>query len=178
MEQKKSTLAALLKDKPRRGRPLRQVSRQNVYVALTEIEKAQIDEITHRLPSMLKRADVPDLAITILGIRLESMRRHVADRTREIPEGITDLESLYLLWDIPLPEKNTDAQWTSIRVSPQPAIELGRAHGVLNALFGVNRSQVFVLGLRLLSHALVNELKSKPYRSFQEMQQLMERIYL
>lgn len=178
MEQKKSTLAALLKDNPKRGRPIRQVSRQNVYVALTEAEKEQIDKITQRLPATIKRADVPDLAIMLLAIRLESMRRRVADRTREIPEGITDLDSLYLLWDMPLPEKNIEPQWTSIRVSPQQAIELGRAHGVLNALFGVNRSQVFILALKLLAYALSNELKSKQYRSSQELQQLMEQFYL
>lgn len=37
--QRPSTLAALLKEKPRRGRPSHNVSRQNVYVALAKSQK-------------------------------------------------------------------------------------------------------------------------------------------
>ncbi len=149
-----STLAALLKDKPKRGRPRRNVSRQNVYVALSEDQKEYMNDLVARLPKGLVRADLPDLAISILAARLEALRRDVADRDREIPEGVTDLESLYLLWDLPLPSEETDTNWTSIRVSPQQAIELGRAHGTLKAVFGGNRSQTFSLGLTLLAQFL------------------------
>ncbi len=149
--QKDSTLAALLKEKPKRGRPRRDVSRQNVYVALTVNEKAHMRSLSKELPTSIARADVPDLAVTILSARLEAMRRAVADRNREIPEGVTDFDSLYLLWDMPLPDNSVERKWTSIRLSPQEAIELGRVQGTLNAAFGATRSDTFGLGLALLT---------------------------
>jgi pimeloyl-ACP methyl ester carboxylesterase len=82
---------------------------------------------------------------------LARLRRALADRNREIPEGVNDLLSLYLLWDLSLPPKRIEEKWTSIRVSPQQAIELGRVHGTLNAAFGANRSDIFGLGLALLA---------------------------
>ena len=145
------TLSALLKEKRRRGRPPRAVSRQNVYVALSEEQKRHMDYLaTSYLPDNLSRADLPDIAVTILTARLEALRRAVSGRNREIPEGITDLESLYLLWDLSLPPENEDGKWTSIRLSPQQAIELGRVHGTLNAIFNANRSQTFGLAMALL----------------------------
>ena len=157
-ERKASTLAALLEEKPKRGRPPRAGSRQTVYVALTQEQNERLSEMSGMLPDGLVRADLPDLAITILSARFEALRRAVADREREIPEGITDLESLYLLWDLPLPpHEEANNKWTSIRVSPQQVIELGRVHGTLNAVFNANRSQTFELALVLLSQFLENE---------------------
>jgi len=152
-----STLAELLKDKPKRGRPPHLVSRQNVYVALTSEEKEEMKRLATFLPNDLSRADLPDLAIAVLTARLEALHRAVADRNREIPEGVTDLESLYLLWDLALPAKQSERKWTSIRVSPQESIELGRAHGTLNAAFGANRSETFSLALILLAQFLETE---------------------
>ncbi|RMG97003.1 MAG: hypothetical protein D6706_09170 [Chloroflexi bacterium] len=156
-KKRESTLAALLKEKPKRGRPPRPVSRQNVYVTLTDTQKQEMKRLAGFLPGKLNRADVPDLAISVLAARLEALRRAVADRTREIPEGITDLESLYLLWDLPLPTGEAEQKWTSLRVSPQQVIELGRAHGTLHAAFGANKSQTFVLALALLAQFLETE---------------------
>lgn len=155
-----STLAALLKDKPKRGRPTRAVSRQNVYVALTQAEKEAMDALADYLPSRFSRADVPDLAVGVLTTRLEALRQAVSGRNREIPEGVTDLESLYLLWDLTLPTavKDGKRKWTSIRLSPQPAIELGRVHGTLNAAFGANRSETFSLALALFAQFIDNVL--------------------
>jgi hypothetical protein len=149
-----STLAALLKEKPKRGRPSHPISRQNVYIALTPLQKQTIKQLAANLPEGIVRADVPDLTITALTVRLEGLHRAMADRNRTIPEGVTDLESLYLLWDLPLPRKDEEATWTSIRVSPQQVIDLGRAHGTLNAAFGTTRSETFVLGLSLLAQYL------------------------
>jgi len=149
-----STLAALLEEKPKRGRPPRNVSRQNIYVALSGVQKEGMSQLAARLPKGLVRADLPDLAISFLAAQLEGLRRDVADRDREIPEGVTDLESLYLLWDLPLPANPNSSKWTSIRVSPQQAIQFGRAYGILNAVFGANRSEVFSLGLALLTQFL------------------------
>ena len=195
-EQKVSTLKDLLRDKPRRGRPRRMVARQNVYVALRPEQKALIDALGERLPLGLGRPDVPDLAVSVLTARLEALRSAVAGRTREIPEGVTDLESLFLLWDVPPPAGHAAAgqgsgerprraapssgaaratsagatvarspagaagegapaeRWTSIRLSPQQVLELGRAHGTLNAAFGASRSDVFGLALVLLAQFL------------------------
>ena len=149
-----STLAELLKEKPRRGRPPREVSRQNVYVMLRPGEKALMKQLTSLLPTGIKRADLADLAITAVTVRLEALRLALTGRNREIPEGITDLDSLYLLWDIPLPETPPAEKWTSIRVSPQQVIELGRAHGALNGAFGATRSETFSLGLAILAKYL------------------------
>jgi hypothetical protein len=149
-----STLAALLKEKPKRGRPSHPISRQNVYIALTPPQKQAMKQLAANLPEGIVRADVPDLTITALTVRLEALHRAMADRNRTIPEGVTDLESLYLLWDLPLPPKGEEATWTSIRVSPQQVIDLGRAHGTLNAAFGATRSESFVLGLSLLAQYL------------------------
>ncbi|MCB9420385.1 MAG: hypothetical protein H6667_11290 [Ardenticatenaceae bacterium] len=153
-ERKASTLAALLEEKPKRGRPPRAVSRQTVYVALSQTQKDRLGELASLLPQGLSRADLPDLAISILSTRFEALRRAVADRDREIPEGVTDLESLYLLWDLSLPTDDPDIKWTSIRVSPQQVIDLGRVHGILNAVFNANRSKTFDLALMLLSQFL------------------------
>lgn len=153
-EPRVSTLKDLLREKPRRGRPRRQVARQNVYVALHPEQKAQLDELAGLLPSALARADLPDLAVSVLTARVEALRTAVTGRTREIPEGVTDLESLYLLWDVPLPNREPADKWTSIRLSPQQVLELGRVHGTLNAAFGANRSEVFGLALALLAQFL------------------------
>jgi hypothetical protein len=153
-DQKDSTLAALLREKrTRRGRPRHAVSRQNVYVALTPEQKAIMKRLADVLPECVQRADIPDLAITLLTVHLESLRRSVAGRNREMPEGITDIGALYLLWDLALPESTEEARWTTIRVSPQQGIDLGRDHGGLHALFGASRSDVFGLGLALLEQA-------------------------
>lgn len=153
-EPRVSTLKDLLKDKPHRGRPRRQVARQNVYVALHPEQKAMIDRLGEQLPQGLGRADVPDVAVSVLTARVEALRTAVAGRTREIPEGVTDMESLYLLWDLPLPRRDPAEKWTSIRLSPQQVLELGRLHGTLNAAFGANRSEVFGLALALLAQFL------------------------
>lgn len=149
-----STLKELMRDKPRRGRPRRQVARQNVYVALHPEQKTQLDELAALLPDGLVRADLPDLAVSVLTARVEALRTAVSGRTREIPEGVTDLESLYLLWDVSLPRREPAEKWTSIRLSPQQVLELGRVHGTLNAAFGANRSEVFGLALALLAQFL------------------------
>ncbi|HOU42515.1 MAG TPA: hypothetical protein PK829_14705 [Promineifilum sp.] len=156
-EQKVSTLKELLRDKPRRGRPRRMVARQNVYVAMRPEQKGLMDALGERLPLGLGRPDVPDVAVSVLTARLEALRSAVAGRTREIPEGVTDLESLFLLWDLtpPQPEAaGAPERWTSIRLSPQQALELGRATGTLNAAFGAGRSEVFGLALALLAQFL------------------------
>lgn len=156
-EQKVSTLKDLLRDKPKRGRPRRMVARQNVYVVLHPEQRAQMDALAERLPPGLGRPDLPDLAVSVLTARMEALRTAVAGRTREIPEGVTDFESLYLLWDVPPPPRaadQADERWTSIRLSPQQVLELGRLHGTLNAAFGANRSEVFALALALLAQFL------------------------
>jgi hypothetical protein len=177
-KRKESTLAALLEEKAGRGRPRRPVSRQNVYVALSKEQKQQMQRLAKRLPEGLGRADLPDMAINLLATRMELLRQAVAGRNREVPEGITDLDSLYLLWDLSLPSVENEAKWTSIRLSPQQVIELGRVHGVLNALFGSNRSQVFGLSLSLLEHFLDHELANKRYNSLEEVDEWISRIYL
>ncbi len=149
-----STLKELLREKPRRGRPRRMVARQNVYVALHPAQKAQMDALARLLPQQLGRADLPDLAVSVLTARVEALRSAVVGRTREIPEGVTDLESLYLLWDVSLPDREPADKWTSIRLSPQQVLELGRVHGTLNAAFGASRSEVFGLALALLAQFL------------------------
>lgn len=172
-KRRSSTLAALLEDKPKRGRPQRDVKRQNVYVALSTSQKQMMKELAQQLPDGLGRADLSDLAVSILAARLEALRRAVAGRNREIPEGITDLASLYLLWDLPLPPKEPDQKWTSIRLSPQPSIELGRAHGTLNAVFGASRSQTFELALMLLAQFL----EDYPQAELIDLAKLREKIF-
>lgn len=172
-----NTLAALLKEKPKRGRPPRQVSRQNVYVALTKSQRKQITAMAKLLPESLSRADIPDMAVNLLSVRMESLRQAVSGRNREMPEGIVGLDSLRLLWDLPLHEDG-DAKWTSIRLSPQQVISLGRVHGILNALFGATRSDVFDLALALLYQFLNGEGGNNSYQSLEEINELMTRIYL
>ena len=176
--QRASTLAALLKDKPKPGRPSRNVSRQNVYVALANSQKKQMKQLADLLAQEINRADIPDLAISVLSARLEALRRAVADRNREMPEGITDLESLYLLWDLPLPtSEEKEPRWTSIRVSPQQVIELGRAHGTLNAVFGANRSQIFSLALSLLEQLIEDHPMIQQYASAEELRKRIIDLY-
>ena len=171
------TMAALLKEKPKRGRPRRAVARQNVYVALSQKQKKLMKQMAAQLPKGLVRADIPDLAITTLAVRMEALRRAVADRHREIPEGITDLESLYLLWDLPLPLPD-ETRWTSLRVSPQEAIELGRVQGTLHVIFGVTRSETFSLALALLQQLLEDYPLAKQTMTLDEMRQKITSIYL
>ena len=66
-----STMAALLEEKPKRGRPRDAVSRQNVYVALRPEEKAIMKQLVDYLPNGLKRADLADLAVSALTARLK-----------------------------------------------------------------------------------------------------------
>ncbi len=177
--QKESTLAALLRDKPRRGRPPREVSRQNVYVALSETQKKKVSALAVKLPPGFARADIPDMAMMVLSTRMEGLRRAVAGRTRDIPEGITDLESLYLLWDVRMPKiRDGEARWTSIRVSPQQAIDLGRIHGTLNVLFGATRSDVFTLALELLRSFIENDFDEQQVESLADMRERIADHYL
>lgn len=176
---KESTLAALLRDRPRRGRPPREVSRQNVYVALSKGQKELFGALAARLPRGIVRADIPDLAVMVLSTRMEGLRRATSGRTREIPEGITDLESLYLLWDLPPSKDNKDEKrWTSIRVSPQQAIDLGRVHGTLNVLFGATRSDVFALALEMLDQFVAEDFAGEEVESLAEMRDKIVRVYL
>lgn len=176
--QRPSTLAALLKDKPKRGRPSHNVSRQNVYVALSKFQKKQMRQLAGLLAKEIGRADIPDLSITVLSARLEALRRAVADRNREMPEGITDIESLYLLWDLPLPAASEkEPSWTSIRVSPQQVIELGRAHGTLNAVFGASRSQTFSLALSLLEQLIEDHPLIQQYTTVEELRKYIIELY-
>lgn len=175
---KDSTLAALLRDRPKRGRPRREVSRENVYIELSEEQKQLMSDLGESLPEEIVRADVADLSIMVLAARLEALRRAVAGRTREIPEGITDLDSLYLLWDLPSPDEDVERRWTSIRVSPQQSIDLGRAHGTLNALFGATRSEVFGLGLALLSHFVTHEYSDNGISTLPEMKEHIRDLFL
>jgi hypothetical protein len=178
-DESKSTLSALLKDKPRRGRPKHAVSRQNVYVELSDEQKSLMRELAKKLPKPVRRADIPDLATALLSARLEQLRRSVEGRNREMPEGIVELISLYLLWDLPVPRDVSGAKWTSIRLSPQQVVQLGRVHGVLNALFGASRSQVFSLGIALLEAALENELATlTKIATVQEMKERIIKVYL
>jgi hypothetical protein len=177
-KRKQSTIAALLEDKPKRGRPPRAVSRKNVYVALAESQKEEILLMAANFPRGLYRSDIPDMAVNLLATRLDVLRQSVADRNRDIPEGVTDLDSLYLLWDVPLPSYKEEAKWTSIRLSPQQAVQLGRAHGALNALFGANRSAVFSLSFALLQQFLSIDLAGKQYTSLSEVDDWVTRIYL
>lgn len=170
-----STLKELMRDKPRRGRPRRQVARQNVYVALHPEQKTQLDELAALLPDGLGRADLPDLAVSVLTARVEALRTAVTGRTREIPEGVTDLESLYLLWDVSLPRREPAEKWTSIRLSPQQALELGRVHGTLNAAFGANRSEVFGLALALLAQFLERHPLSEAVMGLSDVREMIFR---
>jgi hypothetical protein len=178
--QKESTLAALLRDRPRRGRPRREVSRQNVYVALSKSQKETLGGLAKRLPGGFARADVPDLAIIVLSTRMEGLRRATSGRTREIPEGITDIESLYLLWDLRRSrDDREEKRWTSIRVSPQQAIDLGRVHGTLNVLFGATRSDVFALALELLHHFVTDDsLNDQKLESMADIRKKIADLYL
>jgi len=175
----KGTLSELLKEKPRRGRPPHAVSRQNVYVALTERQKALMSALGKRLPAGLSRADVPDLAVSVIAARFEGLRRATAGRTREIPEGVTDLHSLYLLWDVRPPGHDEgEARWTSLRLSPQLAMELGRLQGALNMRFGSNRSEVFALSLALLERYVNNDMSGREDGSLSELRDEIANIYL
>ena len=177
-KQRSSTLAALLKEKPKRGRPRRDVDRQNVYVALTRQQKETMKRLANQLAPHIVRADIPDLAITALAARMEALRRAVADRNREMPEGVTDLESLYLLWDLSIPPKYDEEKWTSLRVSPQQAIELGRLQGTLNAIFGSNRSDTFTLGLILLEQVIEDYELYKEGLVLEDLRRKINSIYL
>lgn len=110
-----------------------------------------------------------------------SLRSPSPGRRRSQPrnaKGITDIESLYLLWDLPLPSTSeTEPAWTSIRVSPQQVIELGRAHGTLNAVFGANRSQTFSLALSLLEQLIEDHPLIQQYTTVEELRKYIMELY-
>ncbi|HFC12477.1 MAG TPA: hypothetical protein ENJ56_06495, partial [Anaerolineae bacterium] len=147
---RKNTFAALTQEKPRRGRPKHAIPRQSVYVALSKAEKQLLSGIAAKTPASIKRSDIPDMAILLLSHKLDMVRQAVAGRSRDLPEGITDFESLYYLWDLPVSAETSEKKWTSIRLSPTWAVEFGRLQGTFKALFGTNRSDVFVLAIVLL----------------------------
>lgn len=136
---------------------------------MTRAQKAKLGRIAKQTPAGLKRADVPDMAVILLSSRLARLRNAVSGRSRELPEGITDIQSLYYLWDIPISNVQDEAKWTSIRLSPQWSVEFGRLQGTFNALFGSTRSEVFDLALDLLD-CLIGE--SEPsYTSLNDFEQ-------
>ena len=145
-----STYKALVREKRTVGRPKSKVARKNVYVELSPEQKALLKTLSAEISPNLIRADIPDLAVAILSSKFDALRKATTGRTREIPQGITDLGSLYLLWDLPLPD-DSQLKWTTVRLSPQQAVEFGRIHGTLRALYGSTKSQVFDLALSLLT---------------------------
>lgn len=157
----KGTFRELLTDKHKRrpGRPYRAVPRQSVYVELSTDQKQQIGTIGRQLIHFT-RADVPDMAVMILNMRMEAIRLAVVGRSREMPEGITDMQSLYFLWDVAPVESMMMTKWTSIRLSPQQVDEFGALQGRFNLLFGANRSQVFTLALALLTQLVAKDEKT------------------
>jgi hypothetical protein len=178
-DEQKSTISALLKEKPGRGRPRHDVSRESVYVELSDSHKNKMKLMGKEMPAIFGKADIPDIATFILATRLESLRRSVADRDRQMPEGIMDIDSLYLLWDLPLPPKKEIYKWTSVRLSPQQAEQLGRVHGGLKARFGVSRSQVFILGLALCEQFINHgHMKTFTEGNLTALKFMIERIYL
>lgn len=172
------TFAALTAEKPKRGRPKSAIPRQSVYVALSKQQKQRISELAKQLPKAIKRADIPDMCVMTLSTRMEQMRRAVAGRDRELPEGITDMESLYFLWDLPLPEDNPTVTWTSVRLSPQQVLEFGRLQGTFNAIFGANRSDVFSLALTLLSEHQKSLVGNVGYQDLETYGSFLARKYL
>lgn len=145
-----STFRALVtEDKPKRGRPKHAIPRESVYVELSLGQKTLLTTLGDSLP--VTRADIPDMAVMICAKRFDAMRRAIAERERELPEGITDLDSLYYLWDLELEKRDEEKKWTSVRLSPNQVVELGRLHGTFNALFKTTRSDVFSLALSLLT---------------------------
>ncbi len=173
MSQRKSqdTLSALYEDEPKRGRPRHKIPRQSVYVALSKQQKQTITTIAECLPLTIKRADIPDMAVMTLTARLNQVRRAMAGRDRELPEGITDIESLYFLWDMELPDKSAETTWTSIRLSPNQVVEFGRLQGTFKAMFGSNRSHVFTLALALLNQYIVARSSVVSLRSLDDFEQ-------
>ncbi|MGB1250478.1 MAG: hypothetical protein ACPG8W_07695 [Candidatus Promineifilaceae bacterium] len=178
--QRDDTFAALTREKAKRGRPRSVVPRQSVYVALSKLQKQRISQMAKQLPPDIKRADVPDMCVMTLQTRIEQIRRAVAGRDRELPEGITDMESLYFLWDLPLPPKHPEVTWTSMRLSPQQVLEFGRLQGTFNALFGANRSDVFTLALMLLDQVVEkgNSAEAFPYTTLDEYSSYLSATYL
>ncbi len=175
-----STLAALLREKPRRGRPRHAISRQSVYLALSEAQKEAMARLAQRLPPAFERADVPDLAIGALTARLDALRRAVADRSKQMPEGITDIKALYYLWDLPAPTDGAVGKWTSIRLSPVQIVNFGRLQGMFKALFGSTRSEVFGLALAtLVQFVEQGHLETpSPIATFESFEARLNRVYL
>lgn len=152
----KGTFRELVTDKRKPGRPRHTVQRQSVYVELSPDQKIQIGDLGRRL-ARFKRSDVPDMAVMTLATRIEAIRIAVAGRAREMPEGITDMQSLYFLWDIPPVGESAESKWTSIRLSPQQVDEFGSLQGRFSLLFGANRSHVFTLALALFAQLVTLE---------------------
>ena len=175
-----STLAALLRDKPKRGRPRDPIPRQSVYVALSADHKALLSRLAAELSPVFERADVPDLAVMVLTARMDALRRAVADRSAEVPEGVTDLKSLYYLWDFPMVVDESPIKWTSIRLAPAQLVEFGRLQGMFNALFGANRSQVFALATAALARCLEHDLPAtrRVITDFEAFEAVLNAIYL
>jgi hypothetical protein len=85
----------------------------------------------------------------------------------------------YLLWDTSPDKINEgDCKWTSIRLSPQQNLELGRVHGTFNAAFGATRSQTFSLGLALLSQYLEDYPLENSTLRLEEIRATIARNYL
>lgn len=174
--QRDDTFAALTREKAKRGRPKSAIPRQSVYVALTKLQKQRISELAKQLPPGIKRADIPDMCVMTLSTRMEQIRRAVSGRDRELPEGITDIESLYFLWDLQLPDRNPDVTWTSVRLSPQQVLAFGRLQGTFKALFGATRSEVFTLAMGVLDDAVSAEIY--PYADLDEYGAYLTNTYL
>ena len=177
--QRSDTFAALTREKTRRGRPKSATPRQSVYVALSKAQKQRLSQLAKQFPATLKRADIPDMCVMVLSTRMEQIRRAVAGRDRELPEGITDMESLYFLWDLPLPDMKAEAAWTSVRLSPLQVVEFGRLQGTFKALFGATRSEVFMLAMTLLDDmTLIPQQNAYPYATLDEYHTYLVNTYL
>lgn len=175
-----STLAALLREKPKRGRPQRSIPRQTVYVALSDDQKELLGRLATSLPPTFERADVPDLAVMVLTARVDALRRAVSDRSAEVPEGVTDLKALYYLWDLPMMIEEARLRWTSIRLGPAQVVAFGRLQGMFNALFGSNRSQVFGLAIAAFERCIRHDLPEAGTLpdDFETFETILAQIYL
>lgn len=130
------------------------VSRQSVYVALSPEQKALVNELADCLAGDLGRADISQYGRHVGAVGSVApgcFGSEQEDAERDCP-GI-GLFVVGCAFAAPWPM----AVGTSIRLSPQQVIQLGRAQGLLHALFNANRSEVFSLGLGLLNILLKSD---------------------
>ncbi len=149
------TFRRLNEQRKRRGRPPAAQPRHPVQLWLLPSEYDRLGNLSERWPALkLSRSHILGLGIRALGQRLAALRANMEGSGADLPIGVLDLESLYLLWDLEPTANNSARKRYQLTLMDDEKWQLADMTVVLSRSISVNRSRVAGLSIANLSDSI------------------------